>query len=180
MSGYAERTRFRMPIEQTWDGSPIGPRERVDVTLRLESDAVVIEIDAPFHGDPPPPSRPGPTEGLWDYEVVEVFLLGREERYLEVEMGPLGHHLVLQLRGARRVERSGLPLDYRAEIRDRRWRGVARVPVSWLPPDVDRANAYAIHGQGGNRRYLAWRPVPGVEADFHRLDCFGHLGGRHD
>jgi hypothetical protein len=180
MSTQAERTPFRMPIEGTWEGVPIGPEESVEVTLWLGSDTVVIEVDAPFHDDPPPPQAPGPTEGLWSYEVVEVFLLGREQRYLEIEMGPLGHHLVLQLRGVRRIERSGLALDYRAEVRDGRWRGVARLPAGWLPPDVDRANAYAIHGQGRTRRYLAWRPVPGSAPDFHRLDCFGHLRGRED
>lgn len=177
MSKRARGGPFRMPIEQTWDGTPLGPRERIDVTVRLGSDTVVIEVDAPFHDDPPPPRPPGPTESLWNYEVVEVFLLGRDERYLEIELGPLGHHLVLELRGVRRVERSGLPLDYRAEVHDDRWRGVARFPAAWLPPDLGRANAYAIHGQGGTRRYLAWHPVPGPHPDFHRLECFGSLTG---
>ena len=32
--------------------------------------------------------------GLWDYEVVELFLLNSDtEEYLELEFGPHGHYL---------------------------------------------------------------------------------------
>ncbi|KAI2795361.1 hypothetical protein BLOT_016842, partial [Blomia tropicalis] len=31
---------------------------------------------------------------LYDYEVVEVFLLGSNEHYLEVELGPRGQYLL--------------------------------------------------------------------------------------
>jgi hypothetical protein len=41
-----------------------------------------------------------------------------------------------------------------------------------LPPPPHRINAYAIHGQGTARRYLALHPVLGDEPDFHRLECF--------
>jgi hypothetical protein len=41
-----------------------------------------------------------------------------------------------------------------------------------LPPGLGRVNAYAIHGQGANRRYLAAYSVGGTAPDFHRLDRF--------
>jgi len=46
---------------------------------------------------------------------------------------------------------------------------------------VDRVatlgNAYAIHGQGSERRYLAAHAVRGAAPDFHRLECFAALPG---
>ena len=55
---------------------------------------------------------------LWDYEVVELFFLNSEsKRYLEVEFGPHGQHLVLLLNGGpdQCLEHS-LPLEYTCEI----------------------------------------------------------------
>ena len=56
-----------------------------------------------------------------------------------------------------------------------RWTADARLPASWLPPRPWRANAYAIHGSGTQRRYLACHPVPGDTPDFHRLHLFPPL-----
>lgn len=103
---------------------------------------------------------------------MELFILGSEERYLEVELGPHGHYLVLALAGRRNVVKSGLQLDYEASLEDARWRGRARIPWAFLPPAPSRCNAYHIHGVGSARRYLAAFPVPGERPDFHRLDCF--------
>jgi hypothetical protein len=162
-------------IDKTWDGASIGEDEIARIELVPKQDAVLALVDAPFHADPPPAGQPGPTDGLWEHEVVEVFLLGRDDVYLEVELGPHGHHLALELRGARNPVRSRLPLRYEATIQDRRWQGVALMPRSWLPEGLDRGNAYAMHGAGSSRRYLAAFPVPGDRPDFHRLVSFGAL-----
>lgn len=41
-----------------------------------------VLVEAPFFDDPPPPtgSRGRPCDGLWDHEVVELFLLGEQDR----------------------------------------------------------------------------------------------------
>jgi hypothetical protein len=135
--------------------------------------ALAVEVEAPDHSDAPPPGPPGPTPRLWEHEVVELFLLGDAERYLEIELGPHGHHLVLSLHGRRRVEQQGLAIEYEARREGGRWGGRARVPRIWLPPGLARCNAYAIHGEGAARRHLAAFPVPGAEPDFHRLERFG-------
>lgn len=160
-------------IAQTWDGQPI-PDEQV-ATVRISADgdsALIVAVDAPFSNDPPPPGAPGPLWGLWDYEVVELFVLGADERYTEIELSPWGHHLVLRLEGRREVVERELPLSYSAEIVGERWTGRARVPRSLLPPGPHRGNAYAIRGVGVGRRYLAWAAVPGPAPDFHRLERF--------
>lgn len=166
-------------VARTWDGVPVGPDEAVQLRLRREGDALRVRVEAPFHGDPAPPGAPGPCDGLWNHEVVELFLAGSGPGYLEIELGPHGHHLVLQLAGVRRVQASALPLDYRVERTPQgtRWRATARVPAAWLPPGPLRGNAYAIHGLGTARRYLAASPVPGDAPDFHRPDCFAPLPG---
>ncbi len=162
-------------IDKTWDGRPAGPDEAARVEIAARRGRVIVGVDAPFHGDPPPASAPGPTDRLWEHEVVEVFFLGRDEAYLEIELGPHGHHLVLELRGVRRVVRSGLPLDYESRIHGPRWSGSAEFPRTWLPAGLDRGNAFAMHGAGDARRHLAAYPVPGDSPDFHRLSCFGAL-----
>jgi hypothetical protein len=162
-------------IDNTWDGEPALAGEIVRVELRARGGGIVVTVEAPFHDDPPPPAPPGATDRLWEHEVVEVFLLGRDDAYLEIEMGPHGHHLAIELRGVRNVVKSGLPLPYRARIDGSRWTGEAEIPAEFLPPGLDRVNAFAIHGVGAARRFLAAFPAPGPQPDFHRLDAFGEL-----
>jgi hypothetical protein len=165
----------RLCIGQTWDGHALAEDERASVTLRLGDAELLVEVEAPFHDDPRPPEPAGARDALWDFGVVEIFLLGEAARYLEIELGPFGHHLVLQLRGARHIEASGLPLEFTAHRRGARWRGLARVPVAYLPPGLHACNAYAIHGPPERRRYLAAYPAEGSEPDFHRLESFRPL-----
>lgn len=167
-------------IRQTWDGEPIPNAEAARVDLAFTPEHLVIEVEAPFHGDPPPAGAAGSTDELWRYEVVEVFIVGADHEdgtasYIEVELSPHGHYLVLELRGIRQVVGSGLPLDFRAVRDGVRWRGQARLARELLPLPPYRANAYAIHGRGAERRYLATHPVPGEAPDFHRLEFFKPL-----
>jgi hypothetical protein len=164
-----------LDIDKLWDGTPVGADEVVRVRLVDGGDFVELHVDAPFHDDPPPAGPPGPTWKLWEHEVVELFVVGvgRPEPYLEVEVGPHGHHVVIQLLGDRTVITARLlPLDYRAHIDGDRWTGVAKIPRDYLPFGAFRANAYTIHGVGASRRYLAWWPVPSEVPDFHLIEHF--------
>ncbi|MBW2527782.1 MAG: hypothetical protein JRI23_26615 [Deltaproteobacteria bacterium] len=173
MSGQLPQVRWT--IERAFDGTPVAAREHVQLALAPQRDAWVVAVDAPFHDDPPPTAAPGSTDGLWDHEVVELFLLAPPDHYLEIELGPHGHYLVLELRGQRNVVRSGLQIEYRANVADHRWTGTATIPLAYVPAGATRANGYAISGAGEQRRYLAYYPVPGDRPDFHRLECFGPL-----
>ena len=65
---------------------------------------------------------------LWDYEVVEAFFLATStNKYLELEFGPHGQHLMLLLDGRRNAIRHSLPLEYQATISGKVWNGVAKV-----------------------------------------------------
>lgn len=163
-------------IDRTWDGEAARADEVATVAASAEAAGWRVVVDAPLHGDPAPASPVGSTPLLWEHEVVELFVLGADERYLELEFGPHGHYLVLQLQRARNLLASGARLDYSVARRGaRRWRGEAFVPTGLLPGGLLSANAYAIHGRGAQRRYLCHRPVPGDRPDFHRLDVFAPL-----
>lgn len=171
--------RVDIVIDHDWRGAPAGTNERVVLTLsRANNDVgcdLLVDIDAPFHGDASPSSAAGPTQGLWDFEVVELFLLGAGDRYLELEFGPHGHWLALELEGRRnivRTENSQRAVQFEAMRSAGRWRGTARIDASLLPDDLARANAYAIHAASDARRYLAAFPSPGSAPDFHRLEHF--------
>jgi hypothetical protein len=144
--------------------------------LTLDSTGLAIEVTAPLHRDPPPPVPEGSCDGLWNHEVVELFLLGDDERYLEIELGPWGHYLVLELEGRRNVVASGHPIEYEARRGSIGWSGRAVIPAERIPAPIGLGNAYAIHGPAPARHYRALHPVPGEAPDFHRLECFGPIG----
>jgi len=125
-----------------------------------------------LHGDPAPAQPAGQTDGLWGYEVVELFLANDDGHYLELEFGPYGHYLALRFSGIRQIDSRDIAISYQTEITVQCWRGTAQVPAACLPAQLTRANAYAMHGQGQERRYLAAFAVPGPRPDFHQPQFF--------
>ncbi|TRY79197.1 hypothetical protein TCAL_05125 [Tigriopus californicus] len=179
-------TEFEVTNE--WNGRPITDHEtKISMTFSEAKDGVKIELRAPFFNDPPPPeTKPGqPCFKLWDHEVVEVFLLNSKNgNYLELEFGPHGQHLVLLLTTNKKCIKHSLPLEYSAEIdlENGTWRGKALVPLSYIPPGVDKFNIYGIHmdqAKPGDRVYESLFPVPGEQADFHRTQFFGTWNQSH-
>jgi len=163
-------------VEGTWDGRPVAPHARVE--LACVGDALEVRIDAIMVGDPPPPGPPRALPGLWDHEVVEVFIAGpphdRTAPYVELEVGPHGHWLAWSFVGYR--ERAGdvalaePPAVARAGDR---WRATLCVPLAALPPAPWRVNAFALHGAHPDaRRYLAATPLGGERPDFHRVEDY--------
>jgi len=159
-------------VGQTWDGRPLPESEQAVIRLRPGVETWVIEVEAPFAGDPAPGGEAGSTPGLWDFEVVELFVLDADGHYTEVELGPWGHYLVLNLSGVRQVSSQGHAIDFAVQRADGRWSGIARVDAGLFPVRPSRVNAYAIRGVGQARRFHAHAAVPGSAPDFHRLHCF--------
>ena len=187
---------FDFCVNAVWDGTTSSVIDEA-VSMRLEwedgGEFLVWRVDAPFHGDEFPVTKnhalddgdPNPALAmsvweLWEYEVAEIFIVGKDSEYLEVELGPGGHYLALTLKGPRKtILRKELPLDNVVATRDGlRWSGNVRIPKSYLPAPIagERAhymvNGYAIHGQGACRRYLVATPLATSEPDFHRISNF--------
>jgi len=162
----------------SWDGAS-KVENPARIALKARNGNLEISIVAPFYDDPAPPGgQPGqPYFKLWDYEVVEAFFLNGADRYLELEFGPYGQHLMLLLDGQRNAIKHSLPLEYSASIDEKNglWTGKALIPESYLPPNVTSFNGYAIHGTGDDRTYEAVFEVSGPQPDFHRIEKFGAL-----
>jgi hypothetical protein len=144
-------------VSDMWDGSAC---ECPSATVRIDAlmECLQVTIDAPFFDSTPPPAgslagHPQICDGLWDYEVVELFVCqdnGDDDmtncRYLELEFSPHGKYLALQLLGQRNPAPGGtcLPLlSFTAtiDLASRRWTGVAQVPYKLLPLPTSLATA---------------------------------------
>lgn len=171
---------MKVDIRTTWDSDDVDYNPiHIELCWNLNDDFLTANFSAPFYDDPESANGlPGePCAQLWDYEVVELFFLAEDERYLEVEVSPHGQHLVLLLNGRRNIIKDMLPMNFSSSInpRDKTWNGIAKIPLSYFPPNICKFNAYAIHGSGEKRVYEALFPVPKGKfdyPDFHRLEYF--------
>ncbi|CAL8103335.1 unnamed protein product [Orchesella dallaii] len=174
-------------ISTTWDGERPVDNAEIQLTFQRpsssEGNGMVIEIDAPFYNDPIVPQNHaiGSTDKLWNYEVVEAFFLSESEgKYVEIELAPKGHYLLLQLDTQQNVLNYSLPLEnYKATSTMTngvgRWHGRAVIPLEYFPKNVNKFNAYAIHKSDPDRVYMSLFPAPKGHhsgPNFHRLNYF--------
>lgn len=164
-------TQTVLTVARTWDGAQAAHDDVVWIALERDAKALMVDIRATRHGDAAPTAVPGRCERLWDYEVVEVFIAGPGDKYLELEFGPDGHYLALTFDGFRNLVSDEHTLDYNAVSDGSRWRGMARVPLALLPEGPFRINAFAINGPAEARRHFAAYPGTG-SPDFHRVDNY--------
>ncbi|XP_016104512.1 UPF0462 protein C4orf33 homolog isoform X1 [Sinocyclocheilus grahami] len=173
-------TVMEFHVKHTWDSLPVGHKP-IKIRFSPGEDGLLMQVTAPFFNDPPAPAGPPgePFPGLWDYEVVESFFLNSNtEQYLEVEVCPHGQHLILLLNGKHNAFMQQLPLSFKANIKNKTWKGEALLPWRYFPQGINKMNSYAIHGSGAGRTYEALYSVPredlveGQGPDFHRLEYF--------
>jgi hypothetical protein len=162
-------------IDKTWDSKTLPAQHHTNVVLTLTLETLWIEIDAPFHNDPPPRTPAGFTDGLWAFEVVELFIVGQQHRYIELEFGPHGHYLGYRFNGVR--NRTGVvsQISSTTTILGNRWHAKARVSLAALPPKSTTGwslNATAIHGTATARCYHSHSALTGDLPDFHQPDNF--------
>lgn len=180
---------MRWVIDKLWDGGAARSDERatIEAAWDADTDTLRVTVDAPWHGDPAPPASvpraPGQAEGLWNHEVVELFLAGAGGHYLELEFGPYGHTLALAFAAPRqRTPLGPAPISVAVSrvVLPCRWQAIVHVPAIMLPPAPHAANACAIHGPASARRYLSATPLPGPRPDFHQPARFAacELGPR--
>lgn len=161
--------RLVLPIERRWDGAAC-PAAHLHGRVELAAHGSGLELVASLPHQPEPriPAAPPGSRvtDLWEYDVVECFLVGRGGGYLEVELGAGGHFLVLSFSAPRVLrhahETLALPIDHTSD--ECGWRARTRLPWSLVPPDLTALDAFVI----ASGEHLAFAPLPGSAPDFHR------------
>ncbi len=142
-----------------------------------------------------PPQNDKPRRGLWDRDVVELFLGDDWEdigRYREFEVAPTGDWIdldinldlkTLRTKGDRNW-RSGFRTSARIDKEAGIWYAGVQIPLKAVssrtvtPGTRWRANLYRIAGQGpdSRRQFLCWQPTcsPGRDPN-HVPENFGTL-----
>uniref|UniRef100_A0A915EFL0 Piezo non-specific cation channel R-Ras-binding domain-containing protein n=1 Tax=Ditylenchus dipsaci TaxID=166011 RepID=A0A915EFL0_9BILA len=189
---------YEFEIKHSWDGKVV-PHEPFKISMRWHFErqpgkphkrVIRVEIRGPLFDDPDPPNEyAGPTPGLWNYEVVELFFANEKGHYLEVEytqsfyVGPHGHWLVLLHSAYRECFNKGeeTELEVQNVHQGAEWICNFEIPLAYMPGNVTKFNAYAIHGSGVERHYEALYAVTDgtfKEPDFHKLQFFGRIDTR--
>lgn len=162
-------------VRQLWNGN-VCPDERVwaDVTLASQSDGLAVHAEAPvLHDQLIPQDTPMGTrvEGLWNFDVVELFLVGPGHRYFELELGAGGHFLALSfdcIRHRSDDHLSWIPLIQYHKTPEKTWVAHLVIPWSMIPENVRALNVF-VYAAG---QYLAMSQLPGSSPDFHQPDHF--------
>jgi len=164
---------LELRVERRWDGAPVeDPRLHARVRLQARADGLAFEASLPHQASPRLPSAPpgARVADLWEYDVVECFVSGRDGRYLELELGAGGHFLALQFDAPRRccdaLEGLRPALAHRADARG--WTASLLAPWSIVPAEVAGVNAFVAAGGV----LLAHHPIPGPRPDFHQPQRF--------
>ena len=122
----------------------------ISITL-TEQSALKIEYSAPFMDNPAPSEAQGRLWGLWEYEVLELFIAGANNEYLELEFGPHSHHLALYFKGERQLVEGHVKLEelsfwkdslqsqsmidhLQAKVKPAQWGGSCLIKQEHLPP----------------------------------------------
>ncbi len=161
-----------LEIENAWDGAAVVDYSSSRVELRLTEHGLNLHFSGPLMGDPAPAEPPGRLWGLWKHEVLECFIVGPDSDYLEVEVGPHGHFLILRLHGVRTIVNDAVParLQWHTTVGGV-WSVSVVIGYEYLPPLPWKMNAFAMYGDAP-RRFLASTPVSGDGPDFHRISQY--------
>lgn len=167
-----------LDITRRWDGAPLRSGLRARVELSAAADALHVRASLASPYPPRAPDVPAGTrvDGLWTFDVVELFAVAADGRYLELELGGGGHWLALAFDTPRRrsaAQPSGeLPVELERSATE--WSCRCALPRRWLPEPLVGANAFASAG-GELAAHRPVGPLPGDIADFHRPEAFPAL-----
>lgn len=127
------------------------------------------------------------TLGLWDFDVVEVFIghdLKRINLYQEFEVSPRGEWVDLDIDKSKpnlaAIDwNSGFTFKTKIDEATKTWHCVMKIPWSSIAPKAPtkgqefRLNLYRIEGGPDPRTYITWRAVN--NPSFHTPEAFGRL-----
>ena len=167
---------WNLEVSLDWNGRVLAAEERSHCQLTLATRHLQVRMCCPFLDDPRPPQTVGPTRGLWNYEVFELFVaeqepLGSAVHYAEFEFSPHGHWLAWEFLGPRNRSGSDPRIEFQAEISGSSWSGEAKIAREDLPAPPWRVHAFALNGLNP-RNYQVSAILPGALPDFHQPSHF--------
>ncbi|MBI4435480.1 hypothetical protein HY630_02315 [Candidatus Uhrbacteria bacterium] len=161
-------------VDRLWEGSSC-PDDRLfaEVFLSQTKAGIHVRVEAPMLHDQKVPDAPmgSRVEGLWEFDVVELFLVGPGHTYLEVELGAGGHFLALgfdSIRHRSDAYESFTPVLRFEKTGEKFWKSSLTIPWKMIPENLRALNAFAIMAG----QFLAYSPVPGEQPDYHQPDRY--------
>ncbi len=135
----------------------------------------------------PVPQLGQETHGLWDFDVVEVFIghdLERPHLYKEFEVSPRGEWVDLDVDKSKKEIadwkwNSGFEFKTKIDEASKTWHCLMKIPWSSITPAAPtggtefRLNLYRIEGGPDPRKYITWQAVQ--SPSFHTPAAFGRL-----
>ena len=174
----------------TWDtdyaGSSTGTVTHARFVYAKDGLYVLFELaEAGLHTDR---SRPleAPRAKLYEEDCVELFLTpdaGRANHYFEIELGPFGHHLDIDVDRDRQASDASWSAGARIGATQDATARTAVIEVKLAAPEIVHALAagarlplglYRMEGEHP-RQYLAWSPPRTPRPSFHVPEAFGTL-----
>lgn len=121
--------------------------------------------------------------GLWEYDVVEFFLQGRDHKkdfsspYIEFLLSPHGESFALKTHEPRKIIETPLNLDFRGtcELNDNKWLAEMKIKNPFSHHYL-YGNFHACLEKGSRREYWSSFYIPSEKPDFHRPREFAQLG----
>ncbi len=163
---------MNLEVKRRWNGDECPDKSiRGDFEVERTDEGLLITATAPKFSVEHHPNAPSGKrfDGLWDYDVLEIFFIGEDGKYIEVELGTAGHYLVLGFDGVRRRSNDFYDRIFEHTFNrseDGSTISTIFIPNEILPTVITRVNAFII----ANQEFLAHAPLPGAKADFHQPD----------
>ncbi|MBY0502262.1 MAG: carbohydrate-binding family 9-like protein [Bryobacteraceae bacterium] len=135
----------------------------------------------------PTPQLDRETVGLWDFDVVEVFIgheLERTNLYKEFEVSPRGEWVDLDIDKSKPniaswEWNSNFTFKTQIDEKNKTWHCLMKIPWASIAPQPPvasqefRLNLYRIEGGPDPRKYITWQAVQ--SPSFHTPAAFGRL-----
>jgi hypothetical protein len=143
--------------------------ERLVFSASVASGAPLYNVHNPPHAF---------VEGLWNEDLVELFIMNKRGEYQEFNVSPSGAWwscCFASYRTRSAIPPQLTPLAVASVVREDGWTTNFIVRLSELSVPLEpssRVHVSAIVSVEGERRYLSSAPVLGIEPDFHDTRCF--------
>jgi len=189
------------PHSQLWRDAPamffdrgadgkVVPGHRTEVRARWTPEALYFLFTCPYAAlySKPSPDTVGETNGLWDWDVAEIFIGADFEhiyRYREFEVSPHNEWIDLDI-DSRKLNAdeqlkwdSGFTHATRIEEARKVWYAAMRIPLKSITDKPAakglefRVNLFRMQGPPPKRHALSWRPSG--KATFHVPEAFGRM-----